>query len=712
MKVISKKNLKILLGIVLVLFLPFVLEKGYFLLFRNAEISTDFSFDRLLIFLILSIFIVLHLFYPINKIWEFIYKKRYYIGILIFIFIVANGYHGSSVYKYNSVIQPNYSIESNAPFFSYYKEIRSDEFLVDTPGILSQINYNQDLDPINDAIMAREGTTVYMFPQLPTKTISVISNPKLIGFLFLPMDQAFSFYWYILFFICFFATFEVSMLITKGRKIFSAVGACLLTFSPAFLWWNQLSIFASGFSAILFLHLFCKTNSKWTKLLYSILTGYAGSVYVMTLYPAWLIPFGWMFFGLVIWQLKEYKDKLKWKDLIYLIPVIGVMAIILLPGFIGSETTIKLMGETVYPGSRVMTGGYGWNLLYNYFIAPFYTIFKNIGNACEASQFIGFYPIPIFIAIWYIYKNIKEKRNDFLLNILTIIAILLSIWNYIDISIFSKIFLLTISTPDRAQLVVNMICILIVLRLIGCYEKNININFSLKNIIIGMVSIMIPIVGLSIVRNTYPHYVDIRVMIGSLMLYIPLFFCLIINSKRSNKIFSLILIAVSIFNFATVQPISRGLSVMYEKPIAKEISKITEIDKDAKWVVVNSKNTSIFPQNYILANGARVINSTNYYPNFDLWEKFDPDRSDDFVYNRYAHVTIDLTTEDTHFELLQADLFKVFININEIDKLDATYFVSPENLTLYSNDKYKFNELYFEDNLGIYRLEFIDSGVE
>ena len=76
LEVISKKNLKILLGIVLVLFLPFVLEKGYFLLFRNAEISTDFSFDRLLIFLILSIFIVLHLFYPINKIWEFIYKKR------------------------------------------------------------------------------------------------------------------------------------------------------------------------------------------------------------------------------------------------------------------------------------------------------------------------------------------------------------------------------------------------------------------------------------------------------------------------------------------------------------------------------------------------------------------------------------------------------------------------------------------------------------
>lgn len=699
----KEKILKIVLVMAGVLALTCLFEKGYLFAFRNSSISKAFSFDRIFLFFMVALFVGLHFLISVSKIWDFVYRKRYYIGIVLFAFIVINGYHGSSVYQYNNVIEPNYSINENAPFLSEAKAIRSDEFLVDTPGILSQIHYNDDFAVTNDAIMAREGTTVYMFPQLPTKSISVLSNPKMLGFLFLPLEQAYSFYWYILFFVCFFATFEVSMLITKGKKLYSALGACLLTFSPAFLWWNQLSIFASGFSAIMLLHLFLKTDSRWKKLVYSCLIGYAGCVYIMTLYPGWLLPFGYVFLGLAIWQLIDNHKTLRWHYLFYFIPAIAVMAIILLPGFIGSENTIKLMGETVYPGARVSSGGYGSSLLYNYLIAPFYPFIRNMGNPCEASQFIGLYPIPIFIGAFVCYKNKKDNKTDALLIILLVLTVFLGIWNYFDLPLFAKITLLSISTPDRAQLVINMLCILILLRSLSLYEKE-TLNKKLV-IVFALIAVLFTCFGIYIVRQTYPEYVSLRVIAFICVLFIPLITLLLINNTKGNKVFAGILIAVSLLNLATVQPISKGLGVMSEKPIAKEVQKIAAQDKEAKWVVVNSNETTIFGQNYLLANGARVINSTNYYPNFALWHKFDPEKKYDEAYNRYAHIAIDIVEEETSFELLQGDLFKAKINKEELDKLEARYFVSPDDLTTISSEKYYFKEIYKKDNLGIY--EFI-----
>lgn len=693
---------KYLLVIIGIFLLTFLMEKGYMLLYRNSDISRAFSWDRSVIFFLFSSFVGLHFIIPANKIWDFIYRKRYIIGITLFVIIVANGYHGSSVYQYNSVIEPSYSIDDNAPFIGTSKAIRSDEFLVDTPGILSQINYNSDFETVNDAIMAREGTTVYMFPQLPTKSISVLSNPKMLGFLFLPTEQAFSFYWYILFFVCFFATFETCMLITKEKRIYSLLGACLLTFSPAFLWWNQLSIFASGFSAIIFTHLFFKSDKIWKKLVYSLLFGYAGCVYIMTLYPGWLLPFGYMFLGLFIWVLFDNRDKLKWIYLLYFIPAVLVLLLILLPGFIGSKNTMELMSQTVYPGARITTGGYGENLLFNYLIAPFYTLFKTMGNPCEAGQFIGLYPLPIFIGLYLSYKNFKIKNNDLLLNILILLALLLSIWNYFDLPIFAKITLLTISTPDRAQLVVNAICILIIIRIISCYSVK---EVSVKKLTLAIcLAIVFVGYGLYTVRATYPEYVTMRVIIVSSLFFILICSLFIINNKKYNSILSACLILISVFNLATVQPISKGLGVMDDKPIAKAVSEIISKDKKAKWLVVDSGPTTIFGQNYLLANGARVVNSTNYYPNFELWKKFDPSGEYDEVYNRYAHIAVDINTEKTDFELLQGDLFKVKVSINDLEKFDAKYYVSPNNLNVYNNDDYHFEELYRKDNIGIYIL--------
>lgn len=697
-----KKNwIKCCLLIIVGIVLAFLLEKGYFLFYRNVDISRKFSFDRFSLFLIFSLFVVLHFVISPKKIWDFIYRKRYVIGIVLFGIIVLNGYHGSSISTYNHVIQPNNVID-NEPFLGYSKSIRSDEFLVDTPGILSQVNHNDDFQTINDAIMARKDMTVYMFPQLPTKSISILSNPKLLGFLFLPEKQAFSFFWYFLIFVCFFATFELAMIITKGNKLYSVMGASLIAFSPVQLWWGQFSIWTSGCCAILFFRKFLQAENTWKHLLFSILFGYAGSVYIMCLYPAWLIPFGYLFLGLLIWQLYENKDKLKLKLLIYLLPCLVTLGIIILPAFIHSANTIKLMGQTVYPGAREAFGGNGSENLFNYLISPFFTVFKAIPNASESSQSIGLYPIPILLGIFYAFRNFKQKNNDFLLNILIILALGLVVWNYFEIPIFAKITMLTLSTPDRSQIIINIICILIILRIISGYEKmQQKKRYYIASIIIALCFVL---VGLNIVKGINPTYVDKRVIISSAVLFVPLISLLLWNIKQTNKIFCFVMIAISLGCAVTIQPISKGLSVMHEKPFAKEVKKILKTDKEAKWVMVNASTTGLFGQSYLLANGARVINSTNYYPNLNLWENFDIDKKNDKVYNRYAHIAINITNNKTAFTLLQEDLFNVSINKEEVYKLGAKYYASNEDLSKFDDKKNTFKCLYNEDGMYIFEL--------
>lgn len=101
------------------------------------------------------------------------------------------------------------------------------------------------------------------------------------------------------------------------------------------------------------------------------------------------------------------------------------------------------------------------------------------------------------------------------------------------------------------------------------------------------------------------------------------------------------------------------------------------------------------------ANGAKTINTTANYPNVELYKKlFEQnylERDIEFIYNRYAHIIVEITDEKTSLEYLGADGFKIYININDLEKINITYVVSDKKL----NYK-KLREIYTEHNSYIY----------
>ncbi|HEM5148857.1 TPA: hypothetical protein U1262_002194, partial [Streptococcus suis] len=123
-----------------------------------------------------------------------------------------------------------------------------------------------------------------------------------------------------------------------------------------------------------------------------------------------------------------------------------------------------------------------------------------------------------------------------------------------------------------------------------------------------------------------------------------------------------------------INPIRIGSDVIFKSSLVTNIKSITDYDKESKWIV----DSIGYPlTNIPLVAGAPTLNSTNAYPNLELWKSLDTNGQYDEIYNRYAHVIIELTnSEETVFELLHPDAFKVQLPITKLKDLNVTYFVS------------------------------------
>lgn len=688
---IKNKKLAIILPIISIVF-TVLFEYFYQIYFHDS-----FSFDRDLIIFSALLFISCHLIFDINKMYDFIYKKRYIIAAILLVFITIMKYHGLSISMLNNYIQPNSIPKYSNPILGIARGIRSDEWMVSTPHVISQVF--SGFNKYNDLTIGRS-SLVTLYPALPAFDISILGRLMFIPYLILPIENAVACVWYGKLIITFLATFELFMIITKNKRLYSLCGAVLVVFAPANMWWYSIDMVMWGNLAVLFFYKFLNSEDIKLKILYSILIGIFGLNYIFLLYPAWQVPFGFFYLGIIIWMLIENKKNLSFKLLLY-IPLVLIPIILVLYFTLKENKMIfDLINNTVYPGKRFITGGYGYELLLVYALTPFYS-FYNIGNPSEASNYIGLFPIPLVMSIIYLVKNkVSKIKIDWYLVIMSFLTVFLGIWNFISLpKWFIKISLLSFSTPGRSQIIIGYISIYVLIYLLSKYETDRKISLY-ELIIKGFSSFIISFLMVYILKQEWPNYVNIKIGIIIGILFAVIFLALLLNKKYINKYFTILLILIGCFSGALVNPITKGLSVFYEKPVSKEIRKIVKQDKNATWVALDSN--PILP-NYALANGAKIINSTNFYPNFELWNKLDPDKQYEDIYNRYAHVIINLTYDETNFELLQEDVFALNIKTSDVCKLNSNYIISFADLDEYK-DSISIQKIYNEENIYIYSL--------
>ena len=193
----------------------------------------------------------------------------------------------------------------------------------------------------------------------------------------------------------------------------------------------------------------------------------------------------------------------------------------------------------------------------------------------------------------------------------------------------------------------------------------------------------------------------VKSIIAGIIFGVAFFGILNMNKKFLKNIALYMIIFIALISGLLVNPISRTTDIIYEKPISKKVAEIREKDPDALWM---GDDTGWYLNNYLVANGVRVINSTNVYPNFELFENILEDRAEEYraQYNRYCHVNINLGKyKENTVSAVAPDNVLIELNYTDLQKLGIDYIVAKKDL----NEAYdmKFEKLYAEDGLYIFK---------
>lgn len=642
-------------------------------------------------------------------------KKYWFYPIVIIITVLILGIlniHGSSVGKYYQQLFPEE--EDSALLFGSPRAIKSDQYLVELPNIISQDKNNEST--INEDL--GEGTNLGI-NSYPTKNIFTIFKPSLwIFFISNNTEFSFSFYWWSRFALLIISTYLLILQLTNRNLLLSIGGSLLFLFTPFIQWWVPVDpIITISFGLFCFIRLIKEENVK-KRILYGLGLSYWMISFALILYPAFQIPMAYSAAFIALGVILKNKRTLfsNKKNLIKIFCILTVVAtcvglflFLFLKEF---EDVIAITSNTVYPGSRFISAGGGsiYHLLngfYNILMqkdsngAPF-------GNQCEASNFFMLYVPLIF---WVIYKNISRYKKklpvDWLGISMSLVLIFLTAWYLFPLpDLVSKYTAMYMVLPQRVFIGIgftNYILILYVLsKNIYILNKRSIIEWLLMIILIASFGLLMYFTGKDLYNSNpdsfvWPSIISANIKILLVVILAPLLFFFLIRGYR--KIFITIFIMFGFVSTALINPIYQGLDVLIDTDLANYIEDTSSKD-DSKWIVYGNH---YFAQ-YALANNASIINGVHPYPQFKIWEILDPEGKYVNLYNRYAHISVSEYEEGEEMIVLTA-MDAIDINIDPCDEklkqLKIKYILSTDKL---ENTCLNLKKEFEDYNIFIYML--------
>ncbi|MBQ7880937.1 MAG: hypothetical protein IJ358_03760, partial [Clostridia bacterium] len=425
--------------------------------------------------------------------------------------------------------------------------------------------------------------------------------------------------------------------------------------------------------------------------------------YIFILYPAWQVSFAYVFLALFIWILiKNFKNgyKINLHDLTVIGVTLLCVAGLLVRWFMLSGDTIAATMNTAYPGKRREVGG-GATILYAYFYNIFFA-YKHSPNPCEASSMLSFYPLPILLSIVFLVLNRKDKKHWKFLIPATVVSIFLTIWcKWGFPEILAKLSLMSMTTAQRATIALGTIQIYMLIYLLGAMDKDTKWLNAKVTYILPVLAVAYMMYQAVVTCNIPGYFGWIKILISAVLFGTAIFGIFNIDKEKIRNALLYVLMFIALVTGLAVNPVIRTTDIIYKKPICSKFAEIRELHPDALWL---GDDTGIYLNNYMVANGLRTIDSTNVYPNLALFELLLGENAEaqEQMYNRYEHMNINITDEETHIALAAADNMVIWLNYRDLQKLGIDYIVVKNDINERGYDM-EFEELYCEDGLYIFR---------
>ncbi|WP_042707322.1 DUF7657 domain-containing protein [Methanobrevibacter wolinii] len=720
------------LTIILSLVFSFLLE-FYIILLENPSkhnFLNLFSIKHFIIFLILFLIVFLIYFNKNlkSKTLSFLYRYRYPIAFVVFLICVLFEVNGSSFGLWD-----NFLGSSHNSVLGVGRHIRSDEW-----NVLTSLSFSQYYNNFGyfSNIPTASLTDMFAVYGSPVLSILLIFRPFQIGYLFLSPGRALSFYWIGRLIALLLVSFEFGRFITKDDKRLATAYSILISFSPIVQWWFSVNylveILIFGQLICLCVYHYIKTDVYKKRLICALGFIISAGGYIFSLYPAWQIPFGYVFLFVLIWIIWDnYKDfnysKLDIPIIIisFLIPIFSLVYFISL-----SANTIPLIMNSVYPGRRLYCGGHG-NLhnFFNYIITIIFPL-RTGKNPGIFTFFYDFFPLPIIL---YFIVNFIDNKKDRLLNLLFILYLVLIFFNFLGFPVFlSKITLLSKTTNERVFLIISFLNLLILFRSLSLIDKNSVNNFINRiknhNGILYFISLLISLIVCVLIQKgtvSQVNHLSVYLIFSCLILSLAIFSIFKSSEDKYKNLFLIMCILIGFLAGGLVNPIESGVDYYNQAPI-KEVQSIVASNPNANWIILGDNSPESPPiGNIFIPAGAHTINSINTYPHLETWGKLDSSHKYIKVYNRYAYINVILTNNDTKFKLkpkhgknyktvnnsnnnYRNDIFDVYLNVNDLEKLNVSYIESSKDLGKFNNTNVSFTKIYSVNNnkLEIYKVNY------
>lgn len=627
---------------------------------------------------------------------DYFYKHRFIIMFIVFCLCLIFKISGSSIGCWDNIINGK-----NHDFvLGLNRSARSDEWATLTPMFFGQVA--NGFKYFNTAFRGT-ATDVFMVYALPVKYIFQIFRPFLIGFIIFGAERGLSFFWCGRLIALFLVSLDFFMILTKKNKTLSFVGSIMILLAPIVQWWFAVNgiaeLFIFGELIIIMIYKYLNTENFKKRLLYLLITYICAGGYALIMYPSWQIPMAFVYLALAIWVIIENykKGKIKFKDILSIIIMIGLLGISLLMVLNKSMDTIKIVTNTDYPGKRFEVGGGQIGFLFSYIIGIFLP-FKGenlFANAPEQAMFFTLFPVGLILSIR---ELIKKGKKDKLLIILLICYLFLGTWCIFGFpKVLAKITFLYNSQAHRSLLALGFIDILLLIRSLSIDGESMPKKFALALTFI--------LTGIIVYKTkTFEgNYISTKMILIMVIACLGLFYtALRYSNKKCKYLFCLGMIFVMLLCGSMVNPIRFGSSIFTKSKILKNVKKIDKKDSGI-WI---TEGESYPVNNYIAIAGVKTINVTNTYPDLDKWYKLDKNKKYKSIYNRYAHITINIDEDaKDKFELPNPDVVVVNINRSDLDKLKVKYIFTRNDLEKYNNDKYYFHKIYEYGNYRIYKIQ-------
>lgn len=592
---------------------------------------------------------------------------------LIYVILIIFKIHSSSIGIYHQYFYGNKK-DPNLILFQP-RAIRSDEWLVGTPKRISQVKAGF---PVVNKLIGK-GEVMPVQGCLPYKHWRVFFCPNMWPFFFLPLENAFSAYWWFTNFLMILAVYFFILNLTNDitTAIFSSL---IFFFTPFNQWWSYFLSYFLGYG-LLFVLFFVKSieNKGIKSFIYLLLSNYFLLAFAFILYPPFQVA-SFYVFGLLLLAILFSKKLLFRKKTFLMFFLIFIISLLTISRFyLEFRQIIDVIRNTVYPGKRFVAYSIG---SFTQLINGFYNIqlledFKGSGPFPNQSEASNFFPISIFalpIYLWVLFRQIKRKKIDWVFLSLNLSFVILLFWYILPApKILAKLSFLFLVPEQRALIGIGIANYFLILYFLTKVKTKKDLFYQYLT---WFSATLITVVNLYLgyfLKFNFPVHIqnDFKIILISFISLI----LIVLLAQQKKLLFLTTFLVFSFLSTYKVNPLYKGLSPLINTKLSKTILNIEKKDKTPHyWINYGGLYLEDYPQ----ANGAKSISGVFYHPQKNLIKIFDKKNQYQNIWNRYAHINFGNNSEiKERFILYQGDYYRINISpcSRELKTLKVKYYL-------------------------------------